>query len=493
MKKFNEIDLGALAAIGLLLVLAAWSPDARWAAVYLVSSLLAVRLLYTNLYIPKLGMVYAVIWIITVWGFYLADKWPGYFYYHLIDWLCFGILALAGLNLTNQKKYGELKWIFRANQVATGICLALGFVQFYSMPDRYPVSILLYQNITAQFLGASLILQIASGSFFLIGGTLTHLYFLGCRSIMIGLVFVAMLFVIRNKRVPFKNIKAVLIQIGVGIALIVTMNLSQMGSFTKGAEFKDAPKITGKNRDVRMIRWENTVKMILDNPLGIGPGNFEWNYTRYAANDPEHRPRLNIRSPHNGYLELALEWGIPAAVVILALVGFIWIKLWPNPLSFSILTLFLFDAIFAFPMELGFPFYIVAFFVGYGMKHNIGYGIQLPKWVMVPVIVMVLSFGFRTLAAEIWEKQKTFYALKKGCELKPRDWQICLNYGVNLLKKKEYAAANKVFDDILRERPNMHPALLFNFHALKGLGDKERMGQMIWRYKQIMPEEKLNK
>jgi len=68
--------------------------------------------------------------------------------------------------------------------------------------------------------------------------------------------------------------------------------------------------------------WRNTLTLIADNPiLGVGIGNWEFNYPSYAAGD-----HVNIdaapRRPHNDLLWVASETGLIGLVAFLALIGF---------------------------------------------------------------------------------------------------------------------------------------------------------------------------
>lgn len=68
----------------------------------------------------------------------------------------------------------------------------------------------------------------------------------------------------------------------------------------------------------RMETWKGTWRMVLANPiLGVGTGNFEVHYPRYASVG-------YTRSAHNTYLELASESGFPA-LILLILMGVGWL------------------------------------------------------------------------------------------------------------------------------------------------------------------------
>lgn len=487
-KKF-DLDLPVLFSIGLLAISVVWSVDARWSSLYLVSSVLAFWFIKRDFWIPRIPAIYAIIGSLGLTGVILANNHPGYFYYHFIDWLCFFVIAVAGLNTE------KLDFVYFTNRALTILVMAIGLFQFYKSPNNYPSSLFLYQNITAQFLAVSLILQVASKRFALVGPTLAYIFILHCRSIWVALAVVGVLFVLRNAKVNFGCIKDFFKNAAVGAVITIVLITSQNGLDPKTPMQDNISVSKGESTDIRLIRWANTFAMIKDNPMGIGPGNYEWNYSRYAFTDPEHKPRLNIRSPHNGYLELAVEWGIPAALLALIGLALLVRKIYFDPLAFSVVVLFIVDASFAFPMELAYPFYITAFLMGYGLRNANAWKLQASSMYLpnILVLLLILSFGLRDSVAEIWEKTATKTGFYNACKLKPRDWQVCLNHGANLLHEKKYAAANRVFDDILKERPNMHPAVLLNFQAYKGLKDKDGMARSYKRYLELMPEDRIPK
>jgi O-antigen ligase len=126
------------------------------------------------------------------------------------------------------------------------------------------------------------------------------------------------------------------------------------------------------NTKIRLIRWTNTLAMIKDHPMGVGPGNFEFGYLPYAnavTEDYEFTEDVLPRSPHNAYLELIVEAGIPAALTIFSVLIFLLIRLFKKPVSLernfyiSIFSFFIIDAFFAFPLETAYPFYFAAVFL----------------------------------------------------------------------------------------------------------------------------------
>ena len=72
----------------------------------------------------------------------------------------------------------------------------------------------------------------------------------------------------------------------------------------------------GNTVSQRLTVFADTIRMIRDNPLGIGPGAYADQFRRYQSADHA----LLFDHAHNDYLETAAEWGLPVAVAVWAFV-----------------------------------------------------------------------------------------------------------------------------------------------------------------------------
>lgn len=80
---------------------------------------------------------------------------------------------------------------------------------------------------------------------------------------------------------------------------------------TKVTRVINAPDLNYASSD-RIIMYMNTVRMILDNPLGVGLNNFEYIHPLYGqAGTPMASPFMNeaeiLKQPHNFYLKSISE------------------------------------------------------------------------------------------------------------------------------------------------------------------------------------------
>lgn len=227
-------------------------------------------------------------------------------------------------------------------------------------------------NIFAEFLGFSLLLQFYNIKNFykddayklawsLVPFFTVVIIATRCRSVMLGLAWAAILWLSHQKQLKHR-IKYIL-----GIFIVIA------AAATYDTHRKlDDPKY--QNANVRLIRWQNTLSMIKDHPMGVGIGQFEFAYLPYArANgvDTEVTETNVVRSPHNSYLALVAEYGIPFGVLFLLFIGITLYNLKNSNTSkrlrqfysyFFMLTLV--TAFFSFPMETPFAACIIAFMFG---------------------------------------------------------------------------------------------------------------------------------
>ncbi len=141
-----------------------------------------------------------------------------------------------------------------------------------------------------------------------IGALLIHIVSLQGRSVPLTL-FAAFLLSRRHISWPLRQ-KALFAGL-LALALIAATAWLTLGSPGKSL-----------SASARLARWQNTLLMIRENPLGIGPGGFADRYLSYyrrAALDPEVSEFSLITHPHNEALRVLAEWGLPCVLLLLLL------------------------------------------------------------------------------------------------------------------------------------------------------------------------------
>ena len=129
----------------------------------------------------------------------------------------------------------------------------------------------------------------------------------GFLAALIGLMTVLTFAMVMNRRQAINRWTAIAI---VAIALCALTLFQLNGAALKNNLSELTP---GDNAllGLRNVFWSAAVHMIWDAPqLGIGLGGFEHAYPLYA----DHVYPYNIDKAHNDHLELAVGWGLPAAI-----------------------------------------------------------------------------------------------------------------------------------------------------------------------------------
>jgi probable O-glycosylation ligase (exosortase A-associated) len=79
----------------------------------------------------------------------------------------------------------------------------------------------------------------------------------------------------------------------------------------------------------RIQTWETGLKMIKAHPLlGVGPLNFQSQYSNYLVDKYRGASNYHPRAPHNAYVALAAESGIPSTLLFVSFVGATIIAMW---------------------------------------------------------------------------------------------------------------------------------------------------------------------
>lgn len=140
------------------------------------------------------------------------------------------------------------------------------------------------------------------------------LFYSASRGILLAWLFGILMAAIAYKKLAWPFIRLQLMHMVVGF-------LSYQLLFTFIPNLRGVALVTGSvlrsTTSDRVELWKLSINLIKDHPIfGIGPMHFAW-----VNNTVAH--------PHNSVLQLMAEWGLPAALIILALAGYgfvYWLK-----------------------------------------------------------------------------------------------------------------------------------------------------------------------
>lgn len=451
---------------------------------------------------------------VTIFFVSAIANYPTYFVSQFFDWLQF----IALIFLTKQMCGSTTDWfskVDKLNLAATAVILLEALFEAYSLTlnpgisrNEFLSSFFGFQNMTAEFIGVSILLQLAHLvekrrrveaviREVLLVLSLFYLFFLSSRSAFVSLgAALAFTFIFNFKHefvfrfARVSSIATVLVlgalQLPSGTVSEVSESTDQSPTLSEGAPSSvplnnvftpDIVQTKQTNKEIRLVRWRNTLKMIADRPLGVGPGNFEFGYLPYAHSyrfDIQASEELVVRSPHNGYLELVAEYGWTAAVV--ALFGLLMLakllsRRGPTEVKtmHAVLVFFAVDAFFAFPLENAFPFYAIA--VALGVSWHFAQNAPATHAVCVMdgaklrvtcqvLLVAICLHGAAFATSKCLERIPRNDSLRAlACDVYPDNWRACIEKAATQLRAKQYREAESTLRYIIRRQPSHFVAL----------------------------------
>lgn len=372
----------------------------------------------------------------------------------------------------------DYKQILIPNLIATVVACIWGFYQIIiakSVQDDFSSSFG-NTNMTGQFLGFSILIQLFAVPwekkkttfhylrlliFFL---SATYLTMLMCRSVFLGLALC----------LPFlflKNTKSKAIQLS-ALALVAVL----FGVFlrAKPAETLQRTKqfsLVNETTNQRLNMAKQSLSMIMDRPLGIGPGGYEFGYIPYAiGTEMPPREDLVYRSPHNELLRFAVEDGLPFLILMIPVI--LWIFLpavkrpWTDESIFFLVFCILWstETIFQFPFENAYPSFLFTIMTGraLSMRPDKKVSSGLVKPICAIALAALIFVSGRIMYSKYLEGTANGQAenFQVSCEAFPDHWRSCLNYANNEIVQHRFRNADAVLRDILEKSP-------YNFSAIQ--------------------------
>jgi tetratricopeptide (TPR) repeat protein len=233
--------------------------------------------------------------------------------------------------------------------------------------------------------------------------------------------------------------------------------------------------------DLRLIRWKNSLALISEHPWGVGFQEYQFSYLNFNhsyALDNEVNERVVSFSPHNTFLDIASEYGIPVAICFTTLMGLLIFKVSQLQLSqsqyfesriiFVLLGYVFVLALFAFPLENAWSFTLFIFCCAWllaTLQGSRSFQLKGLKFVALGLVV-ILSFSLTILFAgtkwvELKYSQQENYN-RWACFLFPAHWKTCVNWSQNLMNQGRWIEAEEDLKQILVRQPD-------NFVAQKQL------------------------
>ena len=450
----------------------------KWAVVYVTSIIFAISICSqkTTIFLPKFKPP-----VLMGLGLLLVVTFLNHFYNALSllspafwDRLCFIILSISFFNIFRQN-YSFIRIILSTLFIANAFFILSCLPDFYEFirlgsTDRA----LLYQNfgninMSAEFVGTCLILLISGRGYFprvgwlidiLINFSIIYCYYASSRSVFAALGF-SLVVLLSFKIISLRKLVEYLI---VSCAILACI----------GFIFHQFPTINYIKSGSTLSRWqiiEGTLQMIMDHPLGVGPGNYLFSFMPYLHYTmPFFNETEIVHTPHNEYLRIIVEDGIPFTLILLG-TGFIYLVdkkqnlkslVLNHPTIIGFFSFFVVQAAFQFPLVNGFPFLVTACFVGYllSVLHTTQVNeVSTHKWLLSTSIVGILLLG-----GIISESASFLYSYsspinKIAYKLNGNNWQAAVHAAKADMVEGNLIGAHQIIDQELKIHPHNYIAL----------------------------------
>lgn len=198
-----------------------------------------------------------------------------------------------------------------------------------------------------------------------------------------------------------------------------------------------------RSLDERQQLWQKTLGMIVDHPIaGVGAENWKIAFPLYSEGNMRSADgSVQFMRPHNDFLWIAGENGIPGLLIYLALIGLAFISIWqamqtgttPQDRLFacfllSFFAVFMVISTFSFPKERVAHSILFWISIGFTLRYQPfrGRTIQLPaKKILIPLMLLI------TLGATFiyYSRLQSETALKQSFAAnKTQNWLYSLRY-----------------------------------------------------------------
>jgi hypothetical protein len=231
--------------------------------------------------------------------------------------------------------------------------------------------------------------------------------------------------------------------------------------------------------------------MIQEHPFGIAPGRFEFEYIPYhnsVLKDEEISEKIIVKTPHNSYLQAAVEGGVLFFLILMTLT-FVFIRFLLNQkkiaeikISLLFFTFILVNCFFEFPLDNLYPFFMTAVFLGISLAQKPWKPQHLPPAYLIFPTVALGYFSCIFLSAELLHQKRNYPSCTIACALFPDNWHFCLRKIQLQYNARHYHASIAITQELLRYNPHHFTYLWYLFYAYALIGEKEKSCEVLKRY-----------
>jgi O-antigen ligase len=285
-----------------------------------------------------------------------------------------------------------------------------------------------------------------------------------------------------------------LVRAGVALAVAAVV----LAGPTMSTDADAPPSSKAASARWRLAVWGDTLDLVRDHPLGVGASNFEHAFIPYAlAGRSRPGEQLVFRSPHNDYLRLLAEDGVPAAILLLALGLLLVRELYRAPaigrwrsdvgaLLASGGAFLAVEAFFQFPFEMAFPALLAAVLLGLAFaaidtrgEPTVPLGEKTSRsWagtlVVIVLAVSIIPGALRNAMAEVlFATRDDLASLERACAHDPRRVDACTDAAWLRSRAGDHSTARQLLEGVLVHSPHYFPAIKLLAEDRWAAGDRE--------------------
>lgn len=363
-------------------------------------------------------------------------------------------------------------------QFISGIFLAMVFFSYIAIP-KHPLHFT-FGNIahSSEYIGLCLALQFGSLVRLwrqsktswkldsLCALSLAYIYLSQSRCTIIGVIFILLAAILLRKKYIVNILKILIYSLSF---VIITAFLME------GKEAAEAITVIGnKDYNQRWLIYINTLKMIFDNPLGVGLGQYQFSAIPYLKSVKEFDETTIFNTPHNDFLHILAEDGVILSFLFLSfalsLIYFLWNdfkRIFYSYPEFIFFSLMLFPlSTFQFPLLNPVPSLMCAMMVGFFFslrkKEVLSYplGKKTKRILMgingIALFIFISTFGAKYVSYNFPTNQSLN---KIACTVGNQEWLGCLNVAASYLDAKDYEKAATYARQTLTWNPHNYQGL----------------------------------
>jgi O-antigen ligase len=368
-------------------------------------------------------------------------------------------------------------------------------------------------NIAAQFVGLALVVLLSgrSGAAIevLAGSGLAYVFLAGTRSVALalGAALVILVLVRRLTLWPLLRIATM-----ASVVAWIVLQAAPQGSRPFDPSVETSKQMSA---GLRLAVWGDTIDLIRDHPLGVGAGNFEHAFIPYALRG-RSRPgeTLVYRSPHNDYLRLLAEEGLPGGILLLTLVGMLalqvrrsqatgWWRSEAGALLGSGAAFLVVEAFFQFPFEMASSALLAAILFGLALASAegapLGDAAEQPRpggsWpkragdAACVLLAIAIGVGLQRVATAEYlfvNHRDDVASLERACGLDPRRVEACVEAAWLHSRAGDHGRARSLLATVLRRSPHYFPAIKLLAEDLFVTGEREAACRQVRAYEELL-------